>query len=160
MCCRNIYYNQDSSLCDSWPSHDRNRLLLGMEQKSPGLDCVGDCVTPSSVIYRVRIPTGTYLPHSTCTFWDLKCNRENSSSLLTLERKTIFMLTEVSTPKPGYIKGWRGGQDKGCDGGRGRSEKYFKEEIVWRKCYFIRTFWHGPTLTRSQKSENKWSIGI
>ena len=109
LCYRNIYYNQDSSLCDSWPSHDRNRLLLGMEQKSPGLDCLGDCVTPSSVIYRVRIPTDAYLLHSTSTFWDLRCNRENGSSLLTLERKTIFMLSEVSTPKPGYIKGWRDG---------------------------------------------------
>jgi len=29
--------------------------------------------------------------------------------MLTLERKTIFMLSEVSTPKPGYIKGWRDG---------------------------------------------------
>ena len=66
-------------------------------------------MTPSSVIYRVRIPTGAYLPHSTSTFWDLRCNRENGSSMLTLERKTIFMLSEVSTPKPGYIKGWRDG---------------------------------------------------
>ena len=54
------------------------------------------------------------------------------------------------TGKPWAISGVDGRYLHQSDGGKGRSEKYFKEEIVWRKCYFIRTFWCGPTLTHSQ----------